>query len=590
MEEQHPRAPAQVAMHSSDSENAAPRGPPRTRKIQRVQRPRQYETQEEIIHQHQPYVAQPQVKRQASRSRLLGIFGRTRSIRGRTPANDASIEGDDAFDQEGVSRRGSLSVQEAGDAIFADLDLGPQPQTRAPSSTKRSKSFKKEPSPTKPIPWDPPPLFQAYPQSVKHGTAFAPTVSADAVLRFHTDRKRKQRKRDDRDSIADEAGTSQCAERDGIEDVDLARKIYVLVTSGYVLQYAGDGSFDRLPEKIMPIGQDSAAFASDAIPGKHWVLQLSHALDENGMPKLEKKSFVKRLGFRGDVKRCSALNFLLILDNPVSLEDWLGTVKREFEAWGGKRYQPDGDCGTGGEEVVRTLQQKPSQRYPVKRDPNQFSCNAKEPSIAFDEDRPGVTPLPALRKHSSATQDSVHTPSTSNMTTSTDQALLDRLRNSPRMSYISTGAKTHATSRETSPVPSPTRLAFHPGDSSFNNEQPRMTERPVKSTGPPLIQHLPQQPLDHSLPSTLTRPLSTAKSSPRRTNPGAPNFSVPSFSKRYSSTYSTPPLSTTSSNTSNPSRKPTSPPTITEQRDDLQDIDDAAAEASATDPLDGRAS
>ncbi len=38
---------------------------------------------------------------------------------------------------------------------------------------------------------------------------------------------------------------------------DWTQKIFILVTSGYLLQYSGDGSFDRLPEKMMQLGKDS---------------------------------------------------------------------------------------------------------------------------------------------------------------------------------------------------------------------------------------------------------------------------------------------------------------------------------------------
>ncbi|KAL8988357.1 MAG: hypothetical protein Q9177_002558 [Variospora cf. flavescens] len=183
------------------------------------------------------------------------------------------------------------------------------------------------------------------------------------------------------------------------------------------------------------------------------------------------------------------------------------------------------------------------------------------------------------------------------MTTSTDQNRLDRLTNSPRMSYMSTGAKTFATSRETSPIPSPSRLNFHLDDFSCRHEQSEKVDSSVKASIESPVMHLPQEPLDQSLPSTLTRPLtralSTVKISPGKSPAasGAPNFSVPCFRKRYSSAHSSPPpLSTASSTTSKPSRKATSPPAIAEQHSDFQIIDDAAAEASATDLSDPEAS
>ncbi|KAL8654047.1 MAG: hypothetical protein Q9210_001743 [Variospora velana] len=569
------------------------------RKGQRVQRLRKQDVQfpSHISRQYEHCTFEPQVKRQASKGRLLGFFNRTRSTKAAAARAGQGIEVN-GLDQEGHSIPpfdAASSVHKIEDFAIDDMMPITESTKQQPLKAKRSKSFKKSPATIKSIPWDPPPLFQAYPQSVKHGTALAPTMSADMILRHHAERKRKSRKlsASARASGVDRLGElSHGDEPDELQEVELGQKIYVLATSGYILQYAGEGSFDRLPEKIMAIGQESAAFASDAIPGKHWVLQVSHALDEKAKPKLGKRSFVKRLGLGVDIKRCSALNFLLVLDDPEDLDSWLSVVKREFEAWGGRRYQPESTVGAYVDERLPTLHQKPSRRYLVKRDPNQFSSVAKEPSVAFDEAILGVTPPSTLRKHSTATQESVHSPSTSNMTTSTDQNRLDRLRNSPRMSYISTGAKTYATSRETSPIPSPSRLNFHLDDFSCRHEQSEKVDSSVKANIESPVMHLPQEPLDQSLPSTLTRPLSTVKGSPGKSPAaGAPNFSVPSFSKRYSSAHSSPPpLSTASSTTSNPSRKATSPPTIAEQHSDFQIIDDAAAEASATELSDPEAS
>lgn len=601
------QAPIQGTLsHSSDSENAPLHAISGTRNVKSVHRPRQHEAQalEEPTFQHEKHTEQPQVKRQASKGRLLGLFSRTKSTKSTkspSPGADQGSDGNDLLHQDRYALRKTSAIsstQSIGDLGRTDLVPSIEAPKQRPVKAKRSKSFKKDPSTTRSIPWDPPPLFQAYPQSIKHGTALAPMMSADVILRFHADRKRKQRKRDTvsvsakANGIDDEDDILHGDEREEFQDMELALKIYVLVTSGYILQYAGEGGFDRLPEKIMPIGPDSAAFASDAVPGKHWVLQVSHALDENGNPKLEKRSFVKRFGFGADLKRGSLLNFLLVLDNPEDLENWLNVVKREFEAWGGRRYQPDPTVGPYADEMVRTLQQRPSRRYLVKRDPEQFSSSAKESNFPFEgASSDSITPTATLRTYSTATQDSVHSPSTSNMTASTDQVLLDRLRNSPRMSYMSTGAKTHANSRDSSPVPSPTRLNFQLDDFPSTHEQPDKAERAVKTTLQTPVQHLPQNPLDHSLPANLTRPLSTVKSCLGTIPPtGAPNFSVPNFSKRYSSAHSTPPtLSSASSNTSNPSRKPKSPPTITEQHDDFQVIADAAAEASATEQLDPEA-
>lgn len=515
------------------------------------------------------------MKRQASKGRLLGIFTRAKSTRGAKTGTEHERDGDHAS----VRQDGQLPAtatrsfsQNDSDGTTLDPILVEEPTKQQPLMTKRSKSFKKDPSATKPIPWDPPPLFQAYPQSIKHTTAAAPAMSADAILRCQCDRKRRTNKRDTSREPRKSDGMNLDEEKSMDDDEDLLQldqwspKIYLLVTSGYFLQYAGGGSFDRLPEKIMPIGKDSAAFASDAVPGKHWVLQVSHSSDENGNPKIENSwSFFKRFGWGGDLKRCSASNFLLVLENPTDLDSWLSVVRKEIESWGGKRYHHIATARPSDEEAALRLQQTSSRRYKVKRDPNQFSNDAQETSNTFGEATPDDVPSLPGRKFSTATQNSVHcSPSTSNETASTDQNNLDRLRNSPRMS---TGAKTHSISRETSPNPSPTKPIFQLSEFKFSHEPLALDDRMGTSGGQTSTQSYSQKPLEHTLSPTVSRPPSTGRSSRAPSN-GATNFSVPSFSKRYSSAHSTPPLSATSSSGSgNFPRKSMSPPANDERYD-----------------------
>ncbi|KAL8835091.1 MAG: hypothetical protein Q9170_003468 [Blastenia crenularia] len=542
------------------------------RRIRRIRRPQENTilVSEDFTKHQVPLPEEPQMKRRTSKGRLRGIFNRTKSGKLSTTAAEQEVEGNVLTEQKQAApcaTNETSLAQGFEDPIFDDLAPAIEVVKQQPAKSTRSKSFKKGSSASKPITWDPPPLFQAYPQSVIHGNVYAPNMYADTILRFRNEKRRKQRKNDTTSNTIkingrDDGDTSQDDDQIGIGQMELIPKVYVLATSGYFLQYAGEGSFDRLPEKIMPIGQDSAAFASDAIPGKHWVLQVSHASDENGNPRLEKWSFTKRLGFLGESKRCSASNFLIVLESPEVLDTWLSVVRREIESWGGKRYHPDLPVRPAAGEGARILQQRPSRRFLVKRDPNQFSNTPKEPNVGWGGPEMGGTPAAGTRKHSTATQDSVHSPSTSNMTASTDQHLLDRLRSSPRMSYISTGVKTHSTSRESSPVPSLTNLKFHLEDFSVSHEHLDMADR---------------QPIAHgpiSRSSNVTRNLPGPVSSG-----GAPNFSVPNFSKRYSGAYSTPPLSTASSNTSNPSRKLSSPPTILEQHDNFLDVGPSTAEA-----------
>ncbi|KAL8735100.1 MAG: hypothetical protein Q9181_002918 [Wetmoreana brouardii] len=543
-----------------------------TKPSQRLQRPRHVEIQ---LREKQGSDEEANMKRQASRGRLLGIFGRAKSEKGGRAVNEEEAEAGDGIvdqteDDSGEVGRAPL-VSRNDSSVAVDFFSAAETTVQQPSKTNRSKSFRKGPISTKPIPWDPPPLFQAYPQSVKHATLGAPAVSADAILRIQSDGKRKPKKKNNQSGPLTtipndgEGGEVKDDSQEVLQLADWSSKIYVLVTSGYMLQYAGQGSFDRLPEKIMPIGKDSAAFASDAIPGKHWVLQVSHTLDEDGAYRTETSwSFFKRLGFGGNIKRCSASNFLLVLDSPEELDAWLSVVRREIESWGGSRYQAETAVRPNGDEVVRSLHQRPSRRYLVKRDPHQFSNNIRDPTAVTGA---AMTETMPARKSSTATQDSVHSPSMSYATTSTDQHVLDRLRSSPHMSYVSMSARTYATSGGSSPVFLPTKPI------TPTTDHLDMVENPLAATNQAVVQDISQKPFDHGVPSALPRPSSTVRSPGQTPSVGAPNFSVPSFSKRYSSAHSTPPLSTASSSSANKlPRKSASPATIEEQYDDSTDI------------------
>ena len=133
--------------------------------------------------------------------------------------------------------------------------------------------------------------------------------------------------------------------------LDWTTKIYVLVTSGYLLQYAGEGPFDRLPEKILNISKDSAAFASDLIPGKHWVIQVSSAMEPGATQTNDSKSLFSRLPFRGVERKQTSL-FLMVFENAEEMEGWISVLRREIELLGGKKKVSEtGDPTTDEDEL-----------------------------------------------------------------------------------------------------------------------------------------------------------------------------------------------------------------------------------------------
>ena len=421
--------------------------------------------------------------------------------------------------------------------------------------------------------WDPPPLFQAYPQAVKHATLRAPTLCAETILRLNAERSSSSNQRVESynpDANAMKFAKEKKLKRPTTIDVlskgEWTDKTFVLVTSGYLLQYAGQGLFDRLPEKIMPLSKDSAAFASDAIPGKPYVLQISQVSDEEGtLDREASRSMFRSLGLRSQIKR-STSSFLLVFENPEDLSAWMVVVRKEIQAMGGKDYRPD---EFRRPVQVESLHQRPSQRYLVKRDPNRspqisdplqnltFSANtlSPEPSLQIVD---SVDPA-SIKRQSMATQQSVDSRTTSNTADSINQIHLDRLKESPRQSYASTAAKTTSTSRDSSPGLSPVNL--HP---EIPQWAPSLNERRqttsmyhglVRSSVQQLT--LPNKVRRESTISPATPPLSqpvpTYTPQQQRTpSPAAPNFSVPTFSKRYSTSNNSPALTTTS--------KPQTPP------------------------------
>lgn len=454
----------------------------------------------------------------------------------------------------------------------------PVTQTPKDKTPKNLSKRPKEKPPRTITSWDPPPLFKAYPQSVKHVSLLAPKLPSDTILRLNGRRSssatdeslpegddvdgnenKKQKKRDKKDSRRLSVS---------INKTEWSQKIFVLVTSGYLLQYTGDGHFDRLPEKMMQLNKDSVAFASDAIPGKHWVVQVSQALDDDTVAPEKPKGLFSRLGFQSSGARRATKSFLLVLENPADMNSWLVVLRREIEALGGSKYAPETPLG---EKPGQQLQNKPSLKYLKKRDSMrtlnpQAEADAKGATVAAkpvkqDNKQQGqktvgdAPSVKSMKRQSMPTRPSVEAPSLSTLATTTD---LDRLRESSRFSYVSAGTRTISSSRGSSPGDSPSGSNFpvsrrpnldpcaaFRGTAATSVTSSPMGRQPLKSRS--------QVPLERNPEEPQSTPSSQLTSSPpvSRNGSPAPNFSVPSFSKRFS-------LPSTSPNLAPPSPDPMS--------------------------------
>ncbi|KAK3398478.1 hypothetical protein B0T20DRAFT_209255 [Sordaria brevicollis] len=404
--------------------------------------------------------------------------------------------------------------------------------------------------------WDPPTLCQVYPQAIKQARLPACTASAEAILRLHqhkgifsigdafssgsttaadgpatltagTDRSERGRRRHRRNT------SGSVALR-----LDWTTKFFVLI-SGYLLQYTGDGPLDRLPEKILPLGKDSAAFVSDVIPGRHWVLQITATADsDNAAPASHTSSLLARLPFRGQDKR-QAANLLMVFENAADMESWLATLRNAIEGLGGKKKLSEtGNTHLDTEDSE--LRSQASQRTLVVGDYGGATSNdtwdgrqsTSNPGINMDfVDAEGTRGVSFDDAESTAS------------VISHDGIQLKTLRDSTqRFSYLSTGQHTNPTSAGSSPACSPVRDSFNSLQDSIPeltalDDQPRPRPRPNASAISDRRQSL--QTMNHLLEMRLatSRPLSGSSS--WNFDPSSPSGSSKRSSKRYSLARST---------------------------------------------------
>ncbi|CAO2653505.1 Nn.00g029160.m01.CDS01 [Neocucurbitaria sp. VM-36] len=353
--------------------------------------------------------------------------------------------------------------------------------------------------------WDPPPLFQAFPQSLKHATLQACVFPPEILMRTQSQRQHAEYLRDRMDSARDLSTIAESnAETKKLEKThrrlisnavlntptpELVNKIYMLVTAGFVLQYAGDGAFDRLPEKVLKLGKESAAFACDLIPGKHWVLQISsHAHDDGTIDAGPRNTLLSRLRSQNATTKKSATSFLLVLESAEEMDAWLTTVRKEIDNLGGMKAKDESIRASSStdESSGKKSTETTSHRYLVHRDPNvvskvapvdsplhsQYSASPRIVTSDWETDRSVRTASIADSTSGQSSRrdnrQSVEMSSVASTPISQHQIQLDQLRGRSRFSFMSnttatSGPGTRNTSRDSSPAPqSPLKESFTP--------------------------------------------------------------------------------------------------------------------------------
>lgn len=499
---------------------------------------------------------QPPVKRQSSMSSLRSLFGRDKPARKHPPQSHSKLAEIDEVHHHPTATATATETnpdtttnnnshttvtqtqpETPLSPSFCATPTTTSTFTPAAATTTSTKPPGKKPS-ARDLGWKPPPLFQAYPQAVKHGTLPAPTRSADAILRVHATSKGGG----PRDEESTGAGLSQQKQEtpeahvarlkkenkekkhmrsvsETISKTDWTEKIYVVTTSGYILQYAGEGKHDRLPEKMLLLGPKSVAFASDAIPGKHWVLQVSQdpqaeSTTTNSAADTP-RPLLARLGFHRSYTRRLTQSFLLVFTDPDELSSWLLTVRAQIETRGGKKYVSERVFDDGMEQQLRP---KVSARQLVKKDPNRVSSLFLQPQLDVQSEADELSVLGLSRQSSyasnnrrsiisSTTHTDVTAPSTSNHGGSSG--------GSGGGSGSGGGRFYAGSSTEAAATQSP----------ALSNPKKRQSMLYISSQPPVTPQT--ETPQSSRPPSTVPEPFV------RSTSPPAPNFSVPSFSKRF---------------------------------------------------------
>ncbi|KAE8145991.1 hypothetical protein BDV25DRAFT_163437 [Aspergillus avenaceus] len=495
----------------------------------RPNRPRPEEYQNDSDTGERVPLQQTPVKRQSSKSGLRSIFSREKLPK---DGNDAKLsgieEGQDSVLQPTARPPAPTSPTLATPkTTFSTPTTVTSPTSEPLKASKNSKSRQKpsdDKSAAGEIGWKPPPLFQAYPQAIKHDTLLVPSLSADSILRVQATSAAKNSKAQNESSQTENAGARKKESKEKkkhmrtlsetIGKSDWSEKIYVLVTAGYILQYTGSGKYDRLPEKMLQLGPKSVAFASDAIPGKHWVLQISQVTDENNTASADvHRPLFSRLGFHRSSARRLTRSLLLVFNAPEDMSSWLLSVRALIEARGGKKYVSE---RAGDDDIADDLEAKPSTRQMVRKDPNRFSQTFLQPqsTVGVDDkesttDQSRRSSYVSLKRRSLVTQP---TPESRSETMSTTQTEI------------------------TSPVSGQARFySVNPGSSTPNGSvistglaaldgPPRSPTFKVQESKPPTIVETPIIPQSLTMfPDPILRSAS----------PPAPNFSVPSFSKRF---------------------------------------------------------
>ncbi|RPA88111.1 hypothetical protein BJ508DRAFT_2686 [Ascobolus immersus RN42] len=281
------------------------------------------------------------------------------------------------------TRRGGKS-RPLANLNTAPVDLPPEPSPKSPTfrnpfSPNSSSPLKATPlPPASTAPLEIPALYIAYPQAIRAAILAATAVSPEVILRRNSDAQ-----------VVKDAGTKP--PRKGMlhrpshsvkGESEWTRKLFVLIP-GSLLQFSADGAVDRLPEKVLQLTAHSVAFASDALPGRPYVLQVSQVSDSGGIlvPPAEKKhSIFSKLTSSSSSKPPSSMSkyttsaLLLVFEGAREMDQWMSSIRTEAAKLAGTWVPTETD--EEDELLNGAIRRHTMRKYQIRPPPEQYTSTS----------------------------------------------------------------------------------------------------------------------------------------------------------------------------------------------------------------------
>lgn len=343
--------------------------------------------------------------------------------------------------------------------------------------------------------WEHIPFWEGCTRSIRSGSLAATTLSMETILRRNQEQKEEGTRSRRGRYLQRSHGSTKSV------DLDWTTKLFVLV-EGSLLQYAGDGTHDRVPEKGLQLTASSVVFASDVIPGRPWVLQVYQSAGPDGclLPLPERRgSFISKITFKYTTKS-PVTSLLLVFDGAEEMDAWMGSIRAEAVRLGGGMTSEERETGDIEEEQTDDEYDGPhSRRYVIEQEGDLH----RHESFS-DETASKRTSTTYYRRSSTEAGRSFTT------VTSSDQTMLDQLRGSRLSMQSMADTKVSTVSPDTSPERSSTKYKRRSTASISARSHSSMELKP------PSLRPLSAIDRDGNLYWI-----------PRTPSPAAPNFSLP---------------------------------------------------------------